>query len=61
MSNRERSLLVTLWVMVVGGLTLGFFMESHFFDSAMWLAAALVVFIGGWAFHDEFLVKKKRR
>lgn len=46
---------------VVGGLIFAFMLDSDFVSSAVWLALAIVVFIGGWALIEESAPRRRRR
>lgn len=46
---------------VVGGLIFAFMLDADFVSSAVWLALAIVAFIGGWALIEESAPRRKRR
>lgn len=46
---------------VVSGLIFAFMLDADLVSSAVWLALALVVFIGGWALIEESAPRRKRR
>ena len=46
---------------VVGGLIFAFMLDADLVSSAVWLALAIVVLIGGWILIEESAPKRRRR